>query len=72
MDAVKFYVGEMSSHRVYGAEIHVLERLDCVLTIEGEKAIGLMDAALREAQKEFIRSDTEYRTLADISILEEG
>lgn len=70
MNTVKFYVGEISSHNTYGEEVHVLERLDCVLTIEGEKAIGLMDAALREARKEFIRSDNPYRTLVDISVLE--
>lgn len=69
---VKFYIGEVSSYRNDGTEIHVLERLDCVLTVEGEKAIELMDAALREAWKGFIRSDSEYRTVFDMSILEEG
>lgn len=68
---VKFYIGEVSSYNTYGVEIHVLERLDCILTVEDEKAIASMDAALREARKDFIRSDSEYRTLFDMSILEE-
>ena len=69
---VKFYIGEVSSYNTYGVEIHVLERLDCVLAVEGEGAVELMDAALREARKDFIRSDSEYRTLFDMSILEEA
>ena len=70
MNTVKFYIGEVGSYKIYGAEVHVLEHLDCVLTIEGEKEIAFMDDALRKAQKEFIRSDNPYRTLVDISVLE--
>lgn len=70
MSIVKFYVGEMSSHWVNGKELHVLERLDFVLSADNAKGIAFIDSALREAQKDFIRSDNQYRTLFDINILE--
>ena len=70
MNAVKFYVGEMSSHWNDNREVHVLERLDFVLSANNEKGIAFLDAMLREAQRDFIRSDNEYTTLVDISILE--
>lgn len=70
MNTVKFYVGEMSSRRFNGEEFHILERLDFVLSANNEKGIAFLDAMLREAQRDFIRSDNEYTTLVDISILE--
>ena len=70
MNTVKFYVGEMSSHWDDGKEVHVLERLDFVLSVDNEEGIAFIDEALRGAQRDFIRSDNEHRTLADISILE--
>ena len=70
MNTVKFYVGEMSSHWDDGKEVHVLERLDFVLSADNEEGVAFIDAALRGAQKEFIRSDNEHRTLFDVSIME--
>lgn len=70
MSTVKFYVGEMSSHWDDGKEVHVLERLNFVLSADNEEGVAFIDAALRRAQKDFIRSDNECRTLADISVLE--
>lgn len=70
MGAVKFYVGEMSSHWDDKKEVHVLERLDFVLSADNAEGIDFIDASLRKAEKEFIRSDNRCRTLADISILE--
>ena len=70
MNTVKFYVGEMSSHWNDRKEVHVLERLDFVLSADNEEGVAFIDAALRGAQKEFIRSDNEHRTLFDVSILE--
>lgn len=70
MNTVKFYVGEMSSRWGDGEELHILQRLDFVLSADNEKGIAFLDATLREAQKDFIRSDNECTTLVDISILE--
>ena len=70
MSTVKFYVGEMSSHWDDGKEVHVLERLNFVLSADNEEGVAFIDAALRGVQKDFIRSDNECRTLADISVLE--
>lgn len=70
MNTVKFYVGEMSSHWNDRKEVHVLDRLDFVLSANNERGIAFLDTLLREAQRDFIRSDNEYRTLFDISILE--
>lgn len=70
MNAVKFYVGEMSSRWGDGEELHILQRLDFVLSADNEEGVAFIDAALRGAQKDFIRSDNEYTTLVDISILE--
>lgn len=69
MKTVKFYVGEMSSHWNDRKEAHVLERLDFVLSADNEEGIAFIDASLRNAEKEFIRSDNRCRTLADISLL---
>ena len=68
MKTVKFYVGEMSSRWGDGEELHILQRLDFVLSAD-EDGIAFIDVALRGAQKEFIRSDNQFRTLVDISIL---
>lgn len=70
MNTVKFYVGEMSSHWNDRREVHVLERLDFVLSADNERGIAFLDTLLREAQRDFIRSDNQCRTLVDISILE--
>jgi hypothetical protein len=72
MNTVKFYVGEMSSHWNDRKEVHVLDRLDFVLSANNERGIAFLDTLLREAQRDFIRSDNEYRTLFDISILEDA
>ena len=72
MKTVKFYVGEMSSHWNDRKEVHVLDRLDFVLSANNERGIAFLDTLLREAQRDFIRSDNEYRTLFDISILEDA
>jgi hypothetical protein len=72
MNTVKFYVGEMSSHWNDRKEVHVLDRLDFVLSADNERGIAFLDTLLREAQRDFIRSDNEYRTLFDISILEDA
>ena len=70
MKTVKFFVGEMSSRWGDGEELHILQRLDFVLSADNEDGIAFIDVALRGAQKEFIRSDNQFRTLVDISILE--
>ena len=70
MNTVKFYVGEMSSHWNDRKEVHVLERLDFVLSADNERGIAFLDTLLRETQRDFIRSDNQCRTLVDISILE--
>ena len=70
MNTVKFYVGEMISRWGDGEELHILQRLDFVLSADNEEGVAFIDAALRGAQKDFIRSDNEYTTLVDISILE--
>lgn len=70
MNTVKFYVGEMSSRWGDGEEFHILQRLDFVLSADNEEGVAFIDAALRGAQKEFIRSDNEHRTLFDVSIFE--
>jgi hypothetical protein len=72
MNTVKFYVGELSSHWNDRKEVHVLDRLDFVLSANNERGIAFLDTLLREAQRDFIRSDNEYRTLFDISILEDA
>lgn len=69
MNTVKFYVGEMSSRRLNSEEFHILERLDFVLSANNEKGVAFLDAMLREAQRDFIRSDNEHTTLADIILL---
>lgn len=73
---VKFYVGEMSSYRVDlgrgEEELHVIERLDCVLSADSQPAIDCLDEALRRAYRGFVRSDNSVRTLVDFSVLQES
>lgn len=70
---VKFYVGEMSSYKLNlgrgEEEVLVLERLDCVLSAETDKAVECLDEALRSGYRDFTRSDNLVRTLVDISVL---
>ena len=69
---IKFYLGEVSSHHVYLGrgleEVHVLERVDCVLTVETEDAADYLENALRHSNQSFIRSDTTTRTLVDFNV----
>ena len=67
---VKFYVGEMSSHWCGGQEVHILERLDFVLSAESESVVAFIDSSLRQANMEFIRSDNKFRTLFEMGTLE--
>lgn len=75
-ETVRFYVGEMSSHRVdLGCgkeEVHVLERLDCVLIAATPTEVDCLDKALRRGYQDFIRSDNPVRTLVDISVFAGG
>ena len=67
---VKFYVGEMSSHWCGVQEVHILERLNFVLSAEDESGAAFIDSSLREANMEFIRSDNKIRTLFEMGTLE--
>lgn len=73
---VKFYVGEMRSYRVDlgrgEEELHVIERLDCVLSADNQPAIDCLDEALRRSYRDFVRSDNPVRTLVDFSVLQES
>lgn len=73
MNTVKFYVGEMSSYLVNlgrgEEELHVLERLDCVLSADTRLAIDCLDESLRKANKSFIRSDNPVRTVVDFNAM---
>ena len=73
---VKFYVGEMSSHWVdLGCgqeEVHVLERLNCVLVAHNDSAADCLDEALRRGYQDFIRSDSSVRTLVDLNVFTGG
>lgn len=70
---VKFYVGAMSSYLVNldrgTEELHVLERLDCVLSADTQQAIDCLDESLRRSEKDFIRSDNPVRTLISSDVL---
>jgi hypothetical protein len=72
---VKFYVGAMESDIAtifeQREEIHILTKLDYVVTAQGEKEVANIDALLRAADKEFIRSDSRARTFVELSILNE-
>lgn len=69
---VKFYVGEMSSYRLGEEEVHVLERVDCVLVADTPAAAECLDDALRCATQDFIRSDNIVRTLVDFNVFKGG
>lgn len=70
---IHFYVGAMESDHmtVFGQreEVHVLTQLDFVLTANSEKEAKIIDALLRAANKEFIRSDNKMRTFVELHIL---
>ena len=70
---IKFYIGEMRSNHatIHGLteEVHFLTELDCVLTAHSDKEAALIDALLRRAGREFIRSDSDFRTYVALSIL---
>jgi len=69
---VKFYVGSMESDyaTIHGEreEIHILTKLDYVVTAQGEKEVANIDALLRTSDKEFIRSDSDVRTYVALDI----
>ena len=73
---VKFYVGEMSSHWVdLGCgqeEVHVLERLDCVLIAATTTEVDCLDKALRRGYQDVIRSDSPVRILVDFNVFTGG
>jgi hypothetical protein len=69
---VKFYVGKMSSYRLGEEEVHVLERVDCVLLADTPAAVECLDDALRRSHQDFIRSDNTVRTLVDFSVFKGG
>ena len=70
---IKFYVGAMESDyiTIFGQreEAHILTQLDYVLTASSEKEAAIIDALLRDADKEFIRSDNKVRTFVEFDIL---
>lgn len=66
---VKFYVGSMESNFCDGEEIHILTRLDYVLTAHSDEATDQLDAMLRATGKEFIRSDNNCMAAIEISVL---
>ena len=69
---VKFYVGAMRSDHatIHGLteEVHFLTELDCVLTANSDKETLVIDALLRRAGREFIRSDSDVRTYVALDI----
>lgn len=69
---VKFYVGSMESDyaTIHGLteEVHFLTELDCVLTANSDKEDAVIDALLRRAGREFIRSDSDVRTYVALDI----
>jgi hypothetical protein len=72
---VKFYVGAMRSDyaTIHGVteEVHFLTELDCVLTANSDKEAVVIDALLRRAGREFIRSDSDVRTYVALNIFNE-
>ena len=66
---VKFYVGAMESNFWDGEEIHILTRLDYVLTAYIDTEVANIDTMLRASDKEFIRSDNKVRTFVEFDIL---
>lgn len=66
---VKFYVGAVESNFCDREEIHILTRLDYVLTAHSDEATDQLDTMLRAAGKEFIRSDNHVTACVEISVL---
>jgi hypothetical protein len=70
--SIKFYVGAMRSDyaTIHGLteEVHFLTRLDYVLTAGNELEVEVIDAMLRRSNKEFIRSDSDFRTYVALDI----
>lgn len=71
--SVKFFVGEMESEivdvgRGNGEERHYLTRLDFVIEAKDSEAPPQIDRLLRDANRDFIRSDTRYRTFVALDI----
>lgn len=71
--SVKFYVGAMESDIFdsgvgNGEERHYLTRLDFVMEAKDEATAKIYDELLRDADWEFIRSDTRYRTFVAFNI----
>jgi hypothetical protein len=70
--SIKFYVGAMRSDyaTIHGLteEVHFLTRLDYVLTADNELEVEVIDAMLRRSNKEFIRSDSDFRTYVALDI----
>jgi hypothetical protein len=72
---VKFYVGAMESDiaTIFGQreEIHILTKLDYVVTAHGDREVANIDTMLRASDKEFIRSDSDVRTYVALYIFNE-
>lgn len=68
MKEVKFYVGEISSHYLWGVEAHFLTRIDFIL-IADLYMVEYIDKLLRDANREFIRSDTKM-AFVHVNLLE--
>ncbi len=70
--SIKFYVGAMRSDHatIHGLteEVHFLTELDCMLTANSEREAAVIDALLRRAGREFIRSDSDFRTYVSLDI----
>jgi hypothetical protein len=73
--SVKFYVGRMESDftTIYGEreEVHFLTRLDYVVTAHSDREVANIDTMLRASDKEFIRSDSDFRTYVALDIFNE-
>jgi len=52
-------------------EVHFLTRLDCVVTAHGDREVANIDTMLRASDKEFIRSDSDFRTYVALDIFNE-
>jgi hypothetical protein len=70
--SIKFYIGAMRSDyaTIHGLteEVHFLTGLDYVLTAGNELEVEVIDAMLRRSNKEFIRSDSDFRTYVALDI----
>ena len=71
--SVKFLVGMMESEVDTGrgidpvTETHYLTKLDYIIEVK-EGKVAYIDRLLRDADREFIRSDTRYRTFVSLDI----